>query len=192
MKRKLTYGLVVVTVVIIAFFLKAFDFPQSQEEASAAPHLTNGEKRLLSLELSQQASLALRFDQGAAKLANNPLDRASFSEDMLIIDDPTSTNEQVMTSLHSLLSTVKYLSQGKSYPSGLNVEVTNSLLGLNSRKVGYIPEDSIRLNEYGELIDTFGSPYWFHTSAQGHLKVVSAGPDRLMHTADDVTFPSER
>jgi len=188
---KLAVKFILPTAIIIAVGFYLLFLKQPEETPPHPAEISNSEKQLRSAEQSQQASLSLRFDQSSAKLANDPLDRASFSEEMLIIDDPESTNQQVMRSLHSLLSTIKYLSPGRSYPSGLNVEIANSLLGLNSRKVGYLPADSLRLNKYGELIDTYGTPYWFHTSASNHLKVVSAGPDQTMHTADDIVFPNE-
>ena len=135
-----------------------------------------------------EISRRLRYIPGADQLVNNPLDRAQLSDLALLLDDPTLPDAQAMPAVHGLLSSLAYIALGSRYPAGLNVEVTNALLGKNPRKVGYLPIDCPRINSNGELVDQHGTPYWFHSPLTGGLTITSAGPDRLMHTTDDVTM----
>jgi len=140
---------------------------------------------------NEAASRSLRIDQSTLTLANNPLDRSQLPPEALLLDDPTTPEPQVKEALHNLLSSIRFLGTEKSYPAGLNVEITNALLGLNSRKFGYLPADSGRINKNGELVDKYGTPYWFHSQTSQTLTITSAGPDRLMHTDDDVRHPTD-
>lgn len=142
-------------------------------------------------QIHDDVSLRLRFDQTQALLANDPTGPAQLSEAALLLDDPNTPEPKVKEAVHSLLSTVKYFSKNKSFPAGLNVEVTNALLGKNDRKFAYLSQESLRINQFGELIDDFGSPYWFHEFGTKDISITSAGPDRILHTDDDITFPAD-
>lgn len=194
----------IVTIVIIGAILAGIvlnwqseEIPEEEPQTSSGPAApsvpvdTEEEKRARIDRYNAEASRALRFDQSKARLANDPMDDSQLSKDALLIDSPEATELEVKTALHSLLTRVRYFSASKSFPTGLNVEITNSLLGLNDRKVGFLPMDSLRINENGELIDEFGTPYWFHSKTPRTLTITSAGPDKLMHTEDDLEYPNE-
>lgn len=149
---------------------------------------SEAEKRAETAARNAEVSRSLRFDQSQAKLVNEPMDRSQLSEDALLLDDPEAEERDVMQALHSLLRALRYQSREKSFPVGLNVEVTNALLGDNSSKIAFLPRDSPRINENGELVDLKGNPYWFHVDLLDRLQIVSAGEDGLMHTADDVAL----
>ena len=73
------------------------------------------------------------------------------------------------------------------YPAGEdNRQVMNALLGANAQKLPFIPADHPRLNENGELVDSWATPFFFHLLARDSIEVRSAGPDRAMYTADDI------
>jgi hypothetical protein len=46
----------------------------------------------------------------------------------------------------------------------------------------------MRLNGDGELVDPWGTPYFFHQISSSDTEVRSAGPDRIMHTSDDIVI----
>jgi hypothetical protein len=72
-------------------------------------------------------------------------------------------------------------------PVGTNPEITAALNGGNPRQVVFInPEDGLRINERGELIDNWGTPFFFHQISGTEMEIHSAGPDRKMWTADDL------
>ena len=139
--------------------------------------------------LNAQVSRSLRFNQAEAKLVNDPTDRSQLSEDALLLDNPAVTEEEAQPALYSLLSSLRIIANGGNYPAGLNVEVTNALLGVNIRKIGLLPMDSARINENGELVDEYGTAYWFHSNHAKSITITSAGPDGLFETADDTTYP---
>ena len=73
------------------------------------------------------------------------------------------------------------------YPAGEgNRQFVNALLGANAQKLPFIPADHPRLNARGELVDAWGTPFFFHLLSHNSIEVRSAGPDRLLYTADDI------
>ena len=40
----------------------------------------------------------------------------------------------------------------------------------------------------GELLDRYGTPYFFHAESGTRMTITSAGPDKKIHTPDDETF----
>jgi hypothetical protein len=72
-------------------------------------------------------------------------------------------------------------------PVGTNLEITRALNGGNAGQVIFLnPEDGMRLNDQGELIDNWGTPFFFHQLSATRMEIHSAGPDRRMWTADDL------
>ena len=69
-------------------------------------------------------------------------------------------------------------------PTGTNAEITKSLNGGNPKQASLIQE-GLLLNANGELIDRWGTPYFFHSLTKDHMQIRSAGPDRQMWTEDD-------
>jgi hypothetical protein len=70
-------------------------------------------------------------------------------------------------------------------PVGENAEITAALKGRNKLGFAFIPADSPAINAKGELCDRWGSPYFFHQVSGERMEVRSAGPDRILWTADD-------
>jgi len=72
-------------------------------------------------------------------------------------------------------------------PVGINSEITAQLSGNNPKHINFInPEAGMRINSNGELIDPWGTPYFFHQLSGTDMEIHSAGPDRIMWTADDL------
>ncbi len=71
-------------------------------------------------------------------------------------------------------------------PVGTNAEIVKELNGGNAQKARYLPQEQMRLNDQGELIDPFGTPYFFHQLSSSEMEVRSAGPDKTLWTADDI------
>ena len=72
-------------------------------------------------------------------------------------------------------------------PVGTNPEITAELAGDNPKQVNFIkPEAGMRINNTGELVDTWGTPLFFHQLSGTDTEVRSAGPDRKMWTPDDL------
>lgn len=73
-------------------------------------------------------------------------------------------------------------------PVGTNAEITAALAGDNSRGHAPLAADSSAINENGELVDRWDTPFFFHQMSANSIEVRSAGPDRNLYTADDVVW----
>ncbi len=72
-------------------------------------------------------------------------------------------------------------------PVGSNAEITRALGGDNPGQVNFINGDEgIRVNEKGELIDAWGTPFFFHQLSGTEMEIHSAGADKILWTADDL------
>jgi len=75
----------------------------------------------------------------------------------------------------------------KGNPVGTNPEITAALNGDNPKQIKFISEDSgLRINGRGELVDYWGTPFFFHQVSGTEMEIRSAGPDKKMWTADDL------
>ena len=75
----------------------------------------------------------------------------------------------------------------KSNPvAGENFEVINCLTGKNRQKVVVFPINHPDLDEQGNLVDRWGTPYFFHAISATQLDIQSAGPDRERGSQDDI------
>lgn len=87
--------------------------------------------------------------------------------------------------VHEILNS--YLRYFGGYPAGeSNQQIMYALLGANREKLPFIPSDHPRINQQGELIDAWGTPFFFHQNSRTSMEVRSAGPDRLLYTDDDL------
>ncbi len=72
------------------------------------------------------------------------------------------------------------------FPAGeSNQHFVNALLGANKHKLPFIPHDHPRINAKGELVDAWGTPFFFHQNSRDSVQVRGAGPDKILFTADD-------
>jgi hypothetical protein len=72
-------------------------------------------------------------------------------------------------------------------PVGSNAEITAALTGRNKLRLALIPADHPAINREGELCDRWGTPFFFHAESAMRMEIRSAGPDKKMWSADDVT-----
>jgi hypothetical protein len=70
-------------------------------------------------------------------------------------------------------------------PVGTNAEIMASVTGGNPKGATLGPPEGMSLNENGELIDRWGTPYFFHQLSRDQMEIRSAGADRVMWTDDD-------
>lgn len=70
-------------------------------------------------------------------------------------------------------------------PSGQNEDVVAALLGGNEKHTALLRGDCPAIRN-GQLVDTWDTPYWFHSVSSRQMEVRSAGPDRQLFTADDL------
>lgn len=71
-------------------------------------------------------------------------------------------------------------------PVGTNAEIMKSITGANQKGAKLGPPEGMSLNNYGELVDPWGTAFFFHQLSGTQMEIRSAGPDRKMWTGDDV------
>ena len=72
-------------------------------------------------------------------------------------------------------------------PVGTNPEIPRALAGDNPGQVKFLnPDDGLRVNADGELVDAWGTPFFFHQLSGTEMEIHSAGPDKKMWTDDDL------
>src|SRR5438552_13247699 len=81
----------------------------------------------------------------------------------------------------------QYASMFGGNPVGTNPEITKALNGGNPKQARLINEESgLRINGRGELVDYWGTPFFFHQLSGTEMEIRTAGPDRQMWTSDDL------
>jgi hypothetical protein len=71
-------------------------------------------------------------------------------------------------------------------PVGTNAEIMRAILGDNPKGAKLGPPDDMVLNGSGELVDHWGTPYFFHQLSATKMEIWSAGPDKRIGTGDDI------
>ena len=74
------------------------------------------------------------------------------------------------------------------YPTGKPSEIVTALTGKNLRSIVFLGLRERDLNQAGEPIDYWKTPFRFERVSDGEpLQLTSAGPDKTFGTQDDVT-----
>ncbi|HWD91078.1 MAG TPA: hypothetical protein VG938_01900 [Verrucomicrobiae bacterium] len=71
-------------------------------------------------------------------------------------------------------------------PVGTNPEITAALMGKNPRQINFVADSGLRVNEKGEMVDAYGTPFFFHQISGQEMEIRSAGEDKIMWTFDDL------
>lgn len=103
--------------------------------------------------------------------------------------EPSATLSPV-TALENMRTTLRHYSlRFGENPVGDNEEITAALTGKNPKQVVFLNvEDGLRINDKGQLVDNWNTPYFFHQLSSTVMEIHSAGPDRRMWTADDLVL----
>ena len=93
----------------------------------------------------------------------------------------------VMENMHSAIR--QYGLKFNGNPVGTNLEITRALYGENPKQTKFLRlEDGMRVNSKGELIDPWGTPFFFHQLSATQMEIHSAGPDKVLGTRDDLVI----
>jgi len=72
-------------------------------------------------------------------------------------------------------------------PIGNNAEITAALMGNNPKQIHFITaEAGLRVNADAEVVDGYGTPFFFHQLSGHEMEIRSAGEDRRLWTFDDL------
>jgi hypothetical protein len=101
---------------------------------------------------------------------------------------PTKIEPQIVLE-NMRRAVVNYGSTFSGNPVGTNPEIAAALNGENPKQIKFIdPEAGLRINGKGELVDSWGTPFFFHQLSATDMEVRSAGPDKVMWTPDDLVI----
>ena len=101
---------------------------------------------------------------------------------------PGNTIQQDLGVVASMFAAWRSNHSGRGNPFGDNREITAKLLGNNPKGIIFLLPDNRAINSAGELCDRWGTPFFFHAESGTRMEIRSAGPDRRLWTADDVTI----
>lgn len=100
--------------------------------------------------------------------------------------EKAQTAEEQIGVLQEILKHCHYLY--KQHPTGAdNADITKYLTGDNPKNVVFIPKDSSAIVA-GQIVDTWGAPYFFHSQSSDKTVIKSAGPDKKLWNDDDITL----
>jgi hypothetical protein len=137
--------------------------------ASTAVAVSNSPATVSPADQAQTGSLAARAGQA--------LPNSSPVADL----PPETVLQNVRRAIH------QYGDMFGGNPVGTNPEITSQLNGNNPRHANFIDAQAgMRINAEGELVDAWGTPFFFHQLSGAETEVHSAGPDKIMWTADDL------
>jgi hypothetical protein len=71
-------------------------------------------------------------------------------------------------------------------PVGTNAEIMKAIMGGNPKSAMLGPPQGQQVNDRGELLDHWGTPYFFHQLSKDLMEIRSAGEDQRMWTGDDI------
>jgi hypothetical protein len=118
---------------------------------------------------------------------NTPSQPATLVSSTNQLDSAPALALPAATVLENMRTTIRsYAAAFGENPVGTNPEITRALSGENPKQINFLKPDGNRVNAKGELIDTWGTPYFFHQISGTEMEIRSAGPDKKMWTADDL------
>lgn len=106
------------------------------------------------------------------------------------LNAPNGTAQQDVAIVGDVLDA--YFTIFRRLPVGTNAEITAALAGDNVQGLAPIPADHPAINEHGELVDRWGTRFFFHQVSSNLMEVQSAGPDGRHFTDDDISWPESK
>ena len=180
-------------VVIIAVIAGIYFFEKQKNPASENPAATNatvsGNNSGTFAAPENLGTVPATLTTGAGANASSPDDIASRADSPNSI--PTTNEVQNLPPLTVLdkarVAIHNYNSTFGENPVGTNPEITAALMGKNPKQINFItPDSGLRVNENGEMVDAWGTPFFFHQLSGQEMEIRSAGEDKKMWTFDDL------
>ena len=167
-------------------------FFHSSSERSVSPETsaTTSSSPSTSLEPNQTAAAVAQTSLARVDSRNSTVPAAALPPPVpfLLGSPDTSPAMEPATVLSNMRIAInQYGSMFGGNPVGSNSEITKALNGGNAKEVKFLSEESgLRINGRGELVDYWGTPFFFHQLSGTEMEIRSAGPDKKLWTADDL------
>jgi hypothetical protein len=101
------------------------------------------------------------------------------------LSNPESAPEDDLEIVQSFLQIYSKAQGGN--PTGDNSDITSAMTGTNGHRGRVFPRNHPSIRE-GQMVDRWGTPYWFHPNSGHSMEIRSAGPDRQLFTQDDLVL----
>jgi hypothetical protein len=101
------------------------------------------------------------------------------------LSNPESAPEEDLEIVQSFLQIYSKAQGGN--PTGDNSDITSAMTGTNGHRGRVFPRNHPSIRE-GQMVDRWGTPYWFHPNSGHSMEIRSAGPDRQLFTQDDLVL----
>ena len=118
------------------------------------------------------------------------VERSVLADRLNVTDSTIQEDIQIVSELFTQYRLI-FKGAPSQNPIGDNREITAALTGKNRMRLAIVPPNHPAISSDGELIDRWGTPFFFHALAADNMEIRSAGPDQKMWTADDVLSSSE-
>ena len=99
-----------------------------------------------------------------------------------------TTPQQDLETLQTLLDFYRRANGGANPSGAENEEIVEQLRGKNAHRLAVLPPDLPAINGRGQLLDRWGTPYFFQAISRTVLETRTAGPDRKLWTRDDMAL----
>ncbi len=174
MNKKIALILATLLIAIVCFFA-------TSKKPSTVIEGTNASSKLTQAQASKRPQTVFPSDSSSANTSEE--NRPAFLQ-----TSPVPATPEVRTQVEQVALLIRdFRNTLHQNPIGDNQEITACLLGQNLKQIKFeIPSGSI-INEKQELCDNWGTPYFFHQLSASEMEVRSAGEDKTLWTADDIT-----
>jgi hypothetical protein len=189
--KKFWAALAIIAVVAALVFLFQFKTPPAERSAgNSGTGPANSSKPSVAPVNSQNAAPAPSAGPAATAAPGGDLASRAASPNSAP-SAPGDTNEPPLLPPATVLDKARvvihnYHAAFGENPVGTNPEITAALSGKNPKSVNFVAESGLRVNANGEMLDGYGTPFFFHQISGQEMEIRSAGPDRVMWTFDDV------
>jgi hypothetical protein len=150
-------------------------------DSAAPPSVTGGHDRK-----SLPADAGSNYSVSNAPASENETLAAKAGQYIPPAAPPTNLPpETVLQNLRHVIHQYDEMCGGN--PVGTNPEITAALTGKNPKQINFLAgQPGVLIDAAGELVDAWGTPYFFHQLSATEMEIHSAGPDKIMWTSDDL------
>jgi hypothetical protein len=104
------------------------------------------------------------------------------------LNSPDSTPQQDLQTVASFIELYRRAFKSGN-PIGENMDITAAITGTaNPKQPGRVFPPRHHAIRSGQLVDRWGTPYWFHPESAFKMEIRSAGPDKSLFTEDDIVM----
>ena len=176
--NRLTFTLCALILALLTWFF----WPTSPSRAPSPSQISNPQSQIPPLTATPPPSAPRTPPTTPAP----PAERSTLAD---LLNAPSKNIRDDLRVVSEILETFRTNFPRTGNPVGTNAEITAVLAGNNKLQLALIPADHPAINRYtGELLDRWGTPFFFHAESGSRMEIRSAGPDKKHHTADDEAF----